>query len=481
MVTRPHRAIGSLALFGVLLVAAIVIGIVMATRTFRDRELANNERELKNTALILAEQTDRTIQSLDLVLTSVIERMQSLGISSAEDFARQMSGQDVQSLLKDKISGLPHIDAVSLFDVDGKMINLSRFWPVPNLSNADRKYFLAFKSDPKLNSLISEPVINRATGTWTMFLVRRLTDPSGRFLGVINGAMELAFYEKLFGAVVLNEHSSISLQHSDGTLLARYPRIETAIGAVFMGANNALGEHNSGTARLIGKMDGRDRLLAAHRLPHYPLVIAVTTDADAALASWRDQRNLLIGGGAFSVLAITIVFLLIVRQLSRGHRWSKQRLALEKLRLDTAINNMSQGLLLFDTSERMVVCNQRYIQMYGLSPDVVKPGCTFRDLILHRKESGTFNGDIDEYHSSLMRDLAQGKASEQIIEPPDGRSIRVVNQPLANGGWVATHEDITERKRSDERIAHLAHYDALTDLPNRVLFREKLEQSLKWL
>ena len=134
MVTRPHRPIGSLALFGVLLVAAIVVGIAMATHTFRDRELANNERELKNTALILAEQTDRAFQSLDLVLTSVIERMQSLGISSPEDFARRMSGEDVQSLLKDKISGLPHIDAVSLFDADGKMINLSRFWPVPNLS-----------------------------------------------------------------------------------------------------------------------------------------------------------------------------------------------------------------------------------------------------------------------------------------------------------------------------------------------------------
>jgi diguanylate cyclase (GGDEF)-like protein/PAS domain S-box-containing protein len=607
LISRPYRPIASLAFFGVLLVAAIVVGIAMATQTFRDRELANSERELKNTALILAEQTDRTIQSLDLVLTSVIERMQSIGISSSEDFARRMSGQDVQSLLKDKISGLPHIDAVSLFDADGRMINLSRFWPVPNLNNADRKYFLAFKSNPKLNSLISEPVINRATGTWTMFLVRRLTDPSGRFLGVINGAMELAFYEKLFGAVVLNEHSSISLQHSDGTLLARYPRIETAIGAVFMGANNALGEHDSGTARLIGKMDGRDRLLAAHRLPHYPLVIAVTTDADAALASWRDQRNLLIGGGAFSVLAITIVFLLIVRQLSRGHRWSKQRLALQKLRLDTAVNNMSQGLLLFDASERIVVCNQRYIRMYGLSPDVVKPGCALRDLILHRKQAGTITGDVDEYYSSLLRDLARGKATEKIIETPDKRSIRILNQPLANGGWVVTHEDITEarnaeqerdrsrkfldliidnvpttiivkdarsrqvvlinrsgeahlgasrdqiigktarelrpmqiadtidaqdeqllasngcllldehtvdasengprfvtskklvipddkgepqyllsviedvteRKRSEKRIAHLAHYDALTDLPNRVLFRDKLEQALK--
>ena len=101
MVTRPHRPILSLALFGVLLVAAIVVGIAMTTHTFRDRELANSERELKNTALILAEQTDRTIQSLDLVLTSVIERVQSLGISSTEDFARRMSGQDVQSLLKD--------------------------------------------------------------------------------------------------------------------------------------------------------------------------------------------------------------------------------------------------------------------------------------------------------------------------------------------------------------------------------------------
>jgi hypothetical protein len=126
MVTRPHRAIGYLALFGVLLVAGIVVGIAMATHTFRDRELANSERELKNTALILAEQADRTIQSLDLVLTSVIERMQSLGISSTEGFARRMSGQEVQSLLKDKISGLPHIDAVSLFDADGNMIKRKR-------------------------------------------------------------------------------------------------------------------------------------------------------------------------------------------------------------------------------------------------------------------------------------------------------------------------------------------------------------------
>jgi len=186
-------------------------------------------------------------------------------------------------------------------------------------------------------------------------------------------------------------------------------------------------------------MDGKDRLLAAHRLSHYPLVIAVTTDVDAALASWRNERNLLIGAGAFSVLAITIVFLLIVRQLSRGHRWSKQRLALEKLRLDTAINNMSQGLLLFDASERIVICNQRYIRMYGLSPDVVKPGCAFRDLILHRKQAGTFTGDIDEYRSSLIRDLAQGKpVSSSSRRRLDVRFVSSIIRWQTAVGWRRT-------------------------------------------
>jgi diguanylate cyclase (GGDEF)-like protein len=157
-----------------------------------------------------------------------------------------------------------------------------------------------------------------------------------------------------------------------------------------------------------------------------------------------------------------------------------QRLeALEKHQLDIALDNMTQGLLLFDASERIVVCNQRYVEMYGLSPDVVKPGCSFRDLIAHRKQTGSFKGDVEEYCSSVLRDIARDEVTRIVVETGDGRSIQIVNQILAAGGWVATHEDITERARSDDRIAHLAHYDALTDLPNRVLFREQLDGGLR--
>jgi diguanylate cyclase (GGDEF)-like protein/PAS domain S-box-containing protein len=147
-------------------------------------------------------------------------------------------------------------------------------------------------------------------------------------------------------------------------------------------------------------------------------------------------------------------------------------------RFDIALNNMTQGLLLYDSSERLIVCNQRYVEMYGMSRDVAKPGCSFRDLVVHRKDTGSFKGDVDAFCSSVLRNVASGEVTHNVIETADGRSIEIVNRPLPNGGWVTTHEDVTKRKRAEERVTHLAHYDPLTDLPNRALFHQRLALEL---
>ncbi len=157
----------------------------------------------------------------------------------------------------------------------------------------------------------------------------------------------------------------------------------------------------------------------------------------------------------------------VSRHLKRQHR-----------RLDVAVNHMTQALLLFDRSERLVICNRRYLEMFGISPDTIKPGCLLRDIIQHRKETGSFSGDVDNYCQVIREAYRLGQVTHNLVNIPDGRWMQVVNQPLAEGGWVSTIEDVTEKRRAEERTIKLAHYDTLTDLPNRALFLRRLEEEM---
>jgi diguanylate cyclase (GGDEF)-like protein len=479
---RRSRPIRGLIASGVLLIAAIAIGTAVTIGNFRERALANSERELKNTVLLLIRHFDQQLQQLELVQKNMVDSIRSAGIASREDFEREMSGTDVHLMLKAKIDALPQIGNLNLADSDGKLINSANAWPVPAVTIADRAYFKALKAAPQSTTALSEPVYNRITGAWTTVLARSLTGPKGEFLGVVLGGIEVAQFENFVTSLAMGEGAAISILHRDGTLLARYPHVESLVGRNLKASplfQKVLSEGGQGTARLRSALDGQDRLIAIRSLDHFPMVVSAATTVSAALATWREQTKFMIWVASLFALVIVLILFLIVRQMSREHRLSGRRQVLEKQRLDIALNNMTQGLLLFDSSERIVVCNRRFIEMFGLSTDVIKPGCSFREVIAHRKQTGSFAADVDEYCSTFMRKIALGKVTHNVLESADRRSTLVVNRPLADGGWVTTLEDITERKRADERIAHMAHYDALTDLPNRVLFREKLDTALK--
>jgi diguanylate cyclase (GGDEF)-like protein len=468
-----------LIVVGVLLIASIVVGTAITVLNFRERALNNSERELENTVLLLARHFDRQLHDFEAIQNDVVRRIERSGVASPEEFRRQVSTERFHANLRGLADGLSDVAGIDVFDANGQLINSSQSWPVAAVNIADHSYFRDFAADDRSLRVRLAPV-NSAAG-WTTVIARKVVGPNGQFLGVVSRDMSPANLESFFESVALGPGSAISMIHRDGTMLARYPHIEAMIGRNFQAGpvQKMLARADHGTTRLISPVDGEHRLLAARALSEFPLSILATTTVATALADWRAQTRSLVVAAGLVALVVALTLSLIVRKLSRQHQNSERRLALEKERLDTAINNMTQGLLLYDSDARIVLCNQRYLEMYNLSPDVVKPGCHFRDLIAHRKETGSFPGNVDEFCATVLRNVAEKRATNSVLQTTDGRSIQLVNRPLANGGWVATQEDITERRRAEQKIAHLAHYDALTDLPNRVSFREQLQQELE--
>jgi diguanylate cyclase (GGDEF)-like protein len=160
-------------------------------------------------------------------------------------------------------------------------------------------------------------------------------------------------------------------------------------------------------------------------------------------------------------------------------REQEETLRVRNFQFDTAINNMSQGLCFFDSDHRLIVCNDRFVEMYDIAPERVSPGMSLIEIVDLRFEAGSFPAMTrDEYLHWRTNVAVSNEAKDSIVELMNGRTFKIRHRPMPGGGWVATHEDITEQRQSEVKIEYMAHHDALTDLANRVLLNDRLEYAL---
>jgi methyl-accepting chemotaxis protein len=176
---------------------------------------------------------------------------------------------------------------------------------------------------------------------------------------------------------------------------------------------------------------------------------------------------------ASSLLGLSLAALLVTAVMLRRRSAQNQRLS-------AALNNMSQGLSMFDAQGRITLVNQRYLDMYSLSPDIVKPGCSLRELIQHRVDTGLLTIDVDAYCKRILDGIGKGASTPHYVQASDGRIVLAKNEPLPGGGWVSTHEDVTEQRRAEEERTAIRDHEQRRAVVEAAIasFRPLVEQLL---
>jgi methyl-accepting chemotaxis protein len=184
-----------------------------------------------------------------------------------------------------------------------------------------------------------------------------------------------------------------------------------------------------------------------------------------------------------SATALTIVAAAIIGQLAMSFIGAllKRQQSKEVEQIRTAIDSMAQGLCMFDADERLVVCNAQYYKMYELTPDDVKPGATLTEVLEKRVGKGTFSRDPKAYRKEFLAAVAQGRTIVHEVKSKGGHLLLVTNHPMRGGGWIGTHEDITERRQAEQQRTTLLHQEERRAVIENAIaaFRERVENLLR--
>jgi len=290
---------------GLLGVAALFIGVTIWR--LRVDAIRNAFVDTSNLATVLAEQTNRSVQSIDLMSDALQERMRSLGATTPESFRRFLQGEDTHAALLERMSRLSNVRLIAFVDNNGRLVNTTNEWPFPPTDVSDREYFQYFKNHNDQSVHISSPVADRLKGVQTVMFSRRLDDANNELLGVIVIGVGLGYFQQIYNSITSLDNLSLLFLRGDGTVILRFPD-EKGFASAQMPAESPwykLVSQGGGNYRSPGPFDGQARLIAVRPLRNYPLVINVGVSEVAALASWRNHA-IFIGVGSLLALICSI-------------------------------------------------------------------------------------------------------------------------------------------------------------------------------
>ena len=415
----------------------------------RSDALASSRKDTTNLTSSLILQAEQTFRSADAILIWIVERLEHEALDAR---ARER----LTAWFVREISHSPQYLSFSVIDSDGALVVNSvgerETGPV-----SDREYFIYHRTHDDDAVRIGSPIKGRRSDGWLIPVTRRFNRPDGTFGGVAVAAINPKYFQELYDRLELGNNSAVVLISPSGTLLVRRPFIEANVGRDMLksGVFAQLKQAPKGSVELASSTDGVMRLNSFERGQTYPIVIAVAQDMDELLAPWKQaaMRRL-------AETAIITVFILLmgafVWRATRTLSANSIKLRETNALFDAALANMSNGLSMFDANGRLMVWNEKYLELYGMSPQIVRSGASIQSIVEHRKQLGNLDLDVDAYVDEFRRTLIKTGRSTSTSRLRDGRIVSVINTAIAGGGWVAVHEDVTAQRLQETLVAEKA-------------------------
>jgi diguanylate cyclase (GGDEF)-like protein len=431
-----------------------------------------------NIAAVLAGQLSRSLQSIDDVLLEIKSPTKNADIDRSVDIRAGFNRRGFFRTLVRYRDRLPQVFNLAIADEHGQVVVSTAGWPTPDVNVADRDYFNDARTRIDGGLSTSVPIANRINGTRTIVFSRRLEDSSGNFTGIVYASVNSKYFADIYGSTQSVSGLIFNLVRPDGTILFRHPDSGDSTGRGLSAKSIWLDSISRGVDgfRILGQADGEIRFVSVRPVPGYPLFVNISVTESTALAGWL-RRSATIGLGSTALLLCSLYLLIAFTRQVRRLSDSEASLTQKSQQLDAALNNMPQGLAMFDGQKRLVVCNKHYAEMYGLPPEQTGPGTHLRTILEARVAAGN-NPEKQDNVSDFLEQLSWRVSSCTLDELRDGRTVSVSHQAMGNGGWVSIHQDITAQRQVEAKLAYMARYDPLTGLANRAVFLEETNEAL---
>ena len=417
--------------------------------TQRADVIADARLDTANLTSSLIQHAELTFQTADAILISIVDRLEHETPNAAERLR-------LKALFAVEVSHSPQFISFAVIDSDGAMI-VSTFGEAGAGQFSDREYFSYHRANNNDELHIGAPIRGRKAEGWIIPVSRRFNKPDGTFGGVAVATINPRYFQDAYDRLELGQNSAVILVSTSGTLLVRRPFVEANVGRDMTNSVifAQLKQAPKGSLEIKASIDGVSRFNSYERGHTYPIFVAVAQNMDELLAPWRasTERRLI-------EVAVLSAFILVmgafVWRAARGLAEHSTKLRETNDRFDAALANMPTGLSMFDADGRLMVWNERYVELYGMSPEVVRRGADIHDIVAHRKQTSGLDMDARAYVNEFRNDLLRDGRSVKISRLDDGRVMSVTNTAIAGGGWIAIHENITERVGDEEALFNQA-------------------------